>query len=612
MDKNEPIIEDPYRTHRRVTPQKPERRIGGSARASRSTPPTEQSESTLPKESRNDRFNGNPLDHPQANPAVEDDADVIRPFRPSSRPVVDLPPMQNSNGISRSPRASFLDLPNAPAEASEPRRVRWNETTASPESLDRPHTATNDAPRNSASPATARQTVDNTPLRPAPVSATPAAPKLPPAEARTTEPATVIPKPLAAGPRTPLPEVTDPRATHRFGEPPRRLRNRGTETSSGDRPAANTSASEPIGRNLPPLQDRPSETSIDGGRNLPPLREKSATDGGWNLPPLADRPSSVAIFRAETPKPEPQEPVAAVLSGPVKAEALAATSSAPEAIKPEALTPDLLVSDPVRQVVSQPETGPLAAMPAFAVDETPATTAPPREQLVRRRTQPTTRPRPAAEDHKSGTTTRSAITIGVLSFLLLAYAFNIGNLQTGADHLLAGLNTSAQAGGNAAVPILSKIIPWLLLIPVLVLFYAIMVTLARAIGLSRKEAVSKARESQKRPLDEFKKAADREGVRNRYAYQGYLLLQPFVPVGEVLQIDHTLEAHLGMTPNQVREVHLNLLRATERQFDTHGKLPYCNTVVELLLAAQQAPRRARAPLPPVYEPGDPKQANRRR
>ncbi len=225
--------------------------------------------------------------------------------------------------------------------------------------------------------------------------------------------------------------------------------------------------------------------------------------------------------------------------------------------------------------------------------------------LVHRRSTPPTRQRLAGEEHPSGTSPRSAITLAVLSALLIGYAFNIANLQTGAARMLAPMNTSAQAGGSTFVPLMTKVLPWLLFVPVLVLFYAILKTLASLVGLSRKKRTKAVREERKRPLDEFKKATGKEGVTSRYAYQGYLLLQPYVPAGATLTPGNTLEQDLGMTHSQVRDLHLGLLRATGRQIDPTGKLPGVSTVLDLLLAVQKTPRKQRIVLDPVFEPGDP-------
>ncbi len=202
------------------------------------------------------------------------------------------------------------------------------------------------------------------------------------------------------------------------------------------------------------------------------------------------------------------------------------------------------------------------------------------------------------------------ITILVLSALLLGYAFNIASIQAAADAALAKMNGSAQAHGSPIVNFLSRIAPWIILLPVIVLFYAIMKQLAVAIGLSRKEKIRTERAQRKRPLDEFKKVMADYGISSRMAYQAFLLLQPHAPEGETPDPNATLEGDLGMTAAQVREIHLNLLRATQREADPATWLPNVTTVLDLVAATHRAPKKIREPLAPVFEPGDPSVKNR--
>jgi hypothetical protein len=64
---------------------------------------------------------------------------------------------------------------------------------------------------------------------------------------------------------------------------------------------------------------------------------------------------------------------------------------------------------------------------------------------------------------------------------------------------------------------------------------------------------------------------------------------------------------MGLTPAQIRELHLALLRNIEREAGPETRLPAVTTILDLLTVAQRAPRQHHGPLVPVYEPGDPGQ-----
>ncbi len=183
----------------------------------------------------------------------------------------------------------------------------------------------------------------------------------------------------------------------------------------------------------------------------------------------------------------------------------------------------------------------------------------------------------------------------MLSLALVAYAFNIDSLQTTADTALNRLNSSAQAQGSVVMPLVMQIMPYLLLLPALILFYAVLSTLASLIGLrrnrSRKGKIA-AERARKRPLEEFKEAAHREGVRPEFAYHAYLLLQPFVTPGTELTLRTHLEDDLHLRPSQIRDVQSQLLRATSRDFDPAVPFATVDTALELMLFAQRFPRRS--------------------
>jgi hypothetical protein len=192
-----------------------------------------------------------------------------------------------------------------------------------------------------------------------------------------------------------------------------------------------------------------------------------------------------------------------------------------------------------------------------------------------------------------------SILVAALSLTLLFYAFNIGAMQLAAERYLG-------SSGTGMASFLQRLTPWLLLIPVLALFYAILRTLGSLTGLRKRKPARSRKRKEKSPVDQFKSAADVRGVQARTAYQAYLLLQRQVPEGRSLTMEDTLEGTLGMSSSEARSLRLALLSRLDRQADPAAKLPPADTLLAVMLSAQQSPRRAPAPLDPVYLPGDPR------
>ena len=202
-----------------------------------------------------------------------------------------------------------------------------------------------------------------------------------------------------------------------------------------------------------------------------------------------------------------------------------------------------------------------------------------------------------------------AILVGALSLALVAYAFNIASLQGAAKGYLEGLVSSGEGASIAAS--LARALPWLLLMPVLVLFYGILHTLLGLIGLRRKKQRTTARRRrQKSPFDLFKAAALAQGIPARIAYQGFQILQPHVPEGRTLGLGDSLETDLGLAPAVIRSLRLALLMKTDRDSDPGMRLLPAETVIEMLQTTLQAPRRAAMPSKPVNVPGDPRSPRR--
>jgi hypothetical protein len=225
----------------------------------------------------------------------------------------------------------------------------------------------------------------------------------------------------------------------------------------------------------------------------------------------------------------------------------------------------------------------------------PAPTAP--AVFVERRKASSTGPENNVTDRANSLP--GSILVAALSLTLLFYAFNIGAMQLAAERYLG-------SSGTGMASFLQRLTPWLLLIPVLALFYAILRTLGSLTGLRKRKPARSRKRKEKSPVDQFKSAADARGVQARTAYQAYLLLQRQVPEGRSLTMEDTLEGTLGMSSSEARSLRLALLSRLDRQADPAAKLPPADTLLAVMLSAQQAPRRAPAPLDPVYLPGDPR------
>jgi hypothetical protein len=173
--------------------------------------------------------------------------------------------------------------------------------------------------------------------------------------------------------------------------------------------------------------------------------------------------------------------------------------------------------------------------------------------------------------------------------------------------MVAGWNSPDQLEGSTLVAVAQRTIPYLVMLPPLLLLYGVLTSVASFIGLRRsKLQKERSKRGKISPLDRFKEQADSEGVLPRYAYQAYLLLEQHLPNGHELGIGDRLEDDLALSPAQVRTVRMSLLQNTDRAVDPDGRLAPVDTVLAMLLSAQQTPRRQRDPLAPVFVPGDPK------
>lgn len=187
------------------------------------------------------------------------------------------------------------------------------------------------------------------------------------------------------------------------------------------------------------------------------------------------------------------------------------------------------------------------------------------------------------------------------SLALVAYAFQIGPLQSAADAAASPLTARSSA--------LATLMPWLLVVPAILLFGLIIWLLAGIIGLRRTENRSgqpRDAKPSKTPLNQFKSAAQRQGVENRTAYRGWRLLEAACGTDHPITLDSYLAEDLELSPREVRAVHLQLLKDLSRHTDPAMRLPSTETVLDLLRAVDAAPlARPASTSGEVAIPGDP-------
>ena len=202
---------------------------------------------------------------------------------------------------------------------------------------------------------------------------------------------------------------------------------------------------------------------------------------------------------------------------------------------------------------------------------------------------------------------KSVVGMVLASVALVAYAFLIGPLESAADAAASPLTS-----GSAAF---ATLLPWLLVVPAILLFGFIIWLLAGIIGLRRTEnraAQPRDEKPAKTPLNQFKSAAQRQGLENRTAYRGWRLLEAACGTDQPITLDSYLAEDLELSPREVRAVHLQLLKDLSRHSDPAMRLPPAETVLDLLRAVDAAPfARPASASGEVVIPGDPGQPKRK-
>ncbi|WP_198137523.1 hypothetical protein [Terriglobus sp. TAA 43] len=171
----------------------------------------------------------------------------------------------------------------------------------------------------------------------------------------------------------------------------------------------------------------------------------------------------------------------------------------------------------------------------------------------------------------------AGIALAVLSSILVTYSFAVGSIENEVDRSIVNSDT---------MPVFFKsMLPWLPLLPLVLLLGIVLWILAGMIGLRRakhrmespsagSEKTVEQRETKHRkaPLELFRDEAEKEGIDKDAAYQAWRLLQRYGPDSHVLSIYDDLHSTLGMTPQQIQRVYQQLAPSAEKTVSPHSVL----------------------------------------
>lgn len=171
----------------------------------------------------------------------------------------------------------------------------------------------------------------------------------------------------------------------------------------------------------------------------------------------------------------------------------------------------------------------------------------------------------------------AGIALTVLSCILVAYSFTVGSIENEVDHLIVNSETMPA--------FVKSMLPWLPLLPLILLLGIVLWILAGMIGLRRTKrrvetlAVSgernaKQREAKRRkaPLECFRDEAEKEGIGKDAAYQAWRLLQIYGPDSHILSIYDDLHVTLNMTQQEIQDVYQQLAPSTKRTVSARSVL----------------------------------------
>ena len=158
----------------------------------------------------------------------------------------------------------------------------------------------------------------------------------------------------------------------------------------------------------------------------------------------------------------------------------------------------------------------------------------------------------------------------------MAYSFAVGSIENEVDRLIVNSETMPA--------FVKSMLPWLPLLPLILLLGIVLWILAGMIGLRRTkhrvEALATSGESvqqrktkrRKAPLERFRDEAEKEGIGKDSAYQAWRLLQMYGPDSHILSVYDDLHVTLSMTQQQIQDVYRQLVPSTERTVSARSVL----------------------------------------
>ncbi|SDF35403.1 hypothetical protein [Terriglobus roseus] len=182
----------------------------------------------------------------------------------------------------------------------------------------------------------------------------------------------------------------------------------------------------------------------------------------------------------------------------------------------------------------------------------------------------------------------AGVALAVLSGVLVAYSFTVGSIENEVDRLIVN---------SESMPAFVKsLLPWLPLLPLILLLGTVLWILAGMIGLRRTrrrpntlvasgEASAEQRKAKRRksPLEQFRDEAEKEGIGKDAAYQAWRLLQRYGPDSHILSVYDDLQVTLSMTQHQIQGVYKHLVPANEKPVSVRS-------VLDLMRLANSPPR----------------------
>ena len=192
---------------------------------------------------------------------------------------------------------------------------------------------------------------------------------------------------------------------------------------------------------------------------------------------------------------------------------------------------------------------------------------------------------------------KSILFMVLAGLLVLAYAFNLGALQTTLDSAFNDLNRSVQSRNDQVVSTVLTVAPYVgMLIAALILFFLLRGLFRGAKNITREVRLARREEL---TIDEFVKLASEHGVSPKVSREAYRLLLPHYSGEMRAQLGDSLSRDLHLGLHSQIELYASLLRKSDRVLraleDKDAKQP--ETVLELLQAVHNAPQRAAMPHP---------------